>query len=229
MVDKEQQESPLHPLEENAATMNKQTKTKVKFSVLNETTQGVQVTISDSELTSQYATESPTSPVLTSSRKRKRFNENSTPISSRDRWSSVQSAPPSASQDSVEEKLKSPALLDPFRDVDVLLKSNILSSATAPPPNPFVKHSNEGNDLSPRTYSSSSNLSAVRVLSQMKTKDSDGQEIVTSAYFQSEKNIGDQTTLTTETVIKNSHATQQQFKPVLSSKEISSTPKQVTS
>ena len=231
-----QKETP-HLFSDTTSVMNKQTKTKVKFTLSSETaTLGDQVTISDSDLTSQYAIESrtlpesPTSPVLTPHRKRKRFNENSSPGSSQDRWT-VQSTSLSANR--ISES--SPAVLDPFCD-EVLMKSNNLDNTPmASLPNPFIKHSKESKDSSPPTSPSSSNSSKLRSYSQLKTKDANGQEIITSAYFQTKEVSQDDKatksvlTLKSEhTIIQNSPATTKQFKPVLSSKEVSTTFQQVS-
>lgn len=174
------------------AIVCKQTTAKVAFS-LPKTADQVPV-LSDNELTTQYAKkDSPTSPVLTA-RKRKRIDENCSPLQNQNRWSTESTLRSDLDVDDSKTSTGLPPILDPF--AELLPVPVVVEESTTPlrKTNPFVKLKTPSNDLvSPKTSPATSHFSALQTYSQLRKVDANGQEIVTSAYFHSEKiNITEQ-------------------------------------
>lgn len=213
------------------ATMCKKTTATIEYSIPKTAEQAPN--ISDHELTSQYAkNESPSSPILTA-RKRKRADENCSPSQNQARWSieSALRAESPQSAENVKSSMGVPTVLDPFAEPIVpSTKSGSEDSPTTPlrKSNPFVKLKTQSSDTktSPQTSpATTSHFSALQTFSQLRKLDANGQEIVTSTYFQSEKvtvtnqlrkNIGCDTHIALP--INSSQATYQPFKPVVGTK-----------
>lgn len=166
----------------------KQTTAKIEFTIpkANEQVQG----ISDNELASQYTKkESPSSPIITV-RKRKRTNENISPSQNQARWS-IESA--LRSETSIDNESGNsfnglPSLLDPFAE-PIMTKPISENITPIRKSNPFVKLKTPSNGVktSPQTSPISPTFSALQTFSQLRKFDTNGQEIVTSAYFHTEK------------------------------------------
>lgn len=173
------------------AAVSKQTTATVIFS-LPKTADEARV-ISDSELINQCTMkESPSSPVLTV-RKRKRTDENCSPLQNQYRWSAESVLRSEIiSVDDIEKSSTSlPSVLDPFAE-PLSIPTSLSTGADCVTPlrksNPFVKLKTPSNDTtSSKTSPATSRFSAIQTFSQLKKKDANGQEVVTSAYFQSEK------------------------------------------
>lgn len=167
------------------AIVCKQTTAKVAFS-LPKTADQVPV-ISDNELTTQYAKkESPTSPILTA-RKRRRIDENCSPLQNQNSWSSESTHRSDLDVDGDKSSTGVPSILDPFAEplpVPIDVEKNVTPSRKT---NPFVKLKTPSNDLTSPKTSPASHFSALQTYSQLRKVDSNGKEIVTSAYFHSEK------------------------------------------
>ncbi|KZS14383.1 putative Exonuclease 1 [Daphnia magna] len=216
-------------------TVCKQVTAKVEFRIPKTAEQVPSIT--DKELTNQYTkTESPTSPVL-AARKRKRSNENVSPSQNERKWLIESSLRLDLSQDDVSSgKLNDlPSILDPFAE-PIMAKAVSENAAITPSrkSNPFVKLKPPTSSIttSPHTSPTASHFSALHTFSQLRKIDANGQEIVTSAYFQSEKvNVTDK--LKSHILSSDNHiampvaiteAVCQPFKPVVG-KQNSSSPK----
>ena len=168
-------------------TVCKQTTAKIEFSIPKAAEQ-VQV-ISDNELASQYTKkESPSSPIITA-RKRKRTNENISPSQSQARWSMELALRSEVSMDNESGKSNGlSSLLDPFAE-PIMTKPVSENITPLRKSNPFVKLKTPSDDVktSPESSPMSPTFSALTNFSQLRKFDDNGQQIVTSAYFHTEK------------------------------------------
>ena len=190
-----QQDSSSFSIEsESAKTISvvcKHTTARIEYSIPKTAEQVSDV--SDKELTRQYAKTPPSSPVV--GQKRKRTDENCSPSQNQARRS-IGSAhrSKSAIQDLEDEKLFNgvPPVLDPFAEPMVSSQKSCSGDFDATPrkSNPFVKlktpSSNDTNKTSPCTSPATSHINALKTVSQLRKVDANGQEVVTSTYFQSE-------------------------------------------
>jgi len=221
------QQPPLRELalqsQETKPALCKKITTKIEFSLTKQATaQPIQMT--ESELTSQYIQKetSPLSPVL--SRKRKRSIDSSQSVALVD-----------FSEDStISSNTASviPAILDPFvQEIDCATYVVHEKKTPSKNSNPFVKLKSPPTGNCAKTPPSiTSHFSALRTLSQLKTTNSQGEEIVTSSYFQTDNFSSPQASTITGKLAKtilnsdnhlipisSTKASFQPFKPVTSS------------
>jgi len=221
------------PIEAAKPTLCRKITTKIDFSL---TTKAQTVQMTASELTSQYITKEtgPVSPVL--SRKRKRSIDS--PGQSSQKVTIFSELNQNVSESILVDEI--PAVLDPFiENVDQISprQSQTTSGALEKKTplknsNPFVKLKSPpaGNSAAATPPSCASQFSALKTFSQLKTRNSQGEEIITSAYFQSEPSASPQNTTLTDRLaqtmlnsdkhlipITNTKASFQPFKPVVSS------------
>lgn len=214
-------------------TLCKKINAKIDFSLVTKE-QPVQMTAS--ELTSQYITKEsdPVSPVL--SRKRKRSIDS--PNHSSQKITIFAELDTNVSES--VSAVKIPAVLDPFienADHIPTCQSGTTSAALEKKtplknPNPFVKLKSPptGNGAATTPPSCNSQFSALKTFSQLKTRNSQGEEIITSTYFQNKYLSPSQDTTLTEKLsrtllnsdkhlipITSSKASFQPFRPVTSS------------
>ena len=199
----------------------KQSTAKIEFSI-PEIAKNVQG-ISDNELASQYTKkESPSSPIITA-RKRKRTNENISPSQSQARWSIESALRSEASEDNECGKFSNglPSLLDPFAE----LVTKPISESTTPlrKSNPFVKLKTPSNEVktSAQISPGSPTFSALQTFSQLRKFDTNGQEVITSAYFHTEKVTSNILSCDSHIVkpVNICQAVIQQHKPVAANKD----------
>ena len=161
--------------------VTRQTCAKVEFSVNSQSSQAS--VLSDGDLTDQYIkTEAPTSPVL-SSRKRKRMSKND---------EENLSNPLGSTEDSQESSQGSSQVTDSGCVSSVDSPQVTDDSGTTPERkrlNPFFKTKSPGKEVEQPAAASpsapvASKFSALSTFSQLRKRTADGEEIVTSSYFQ---------------------------------------------